>query len=94
MPLSALGLVIVAAALHATWHLLVKKTEQRQLFTGWVLAVAAVLYSPILLLFTPIVRAVWPYAVVSAIVQGTYYCLGTDIPCAEPWPWQLLPKCS
>jgi drug/metabolite transporter (DMT)-like permease len=75
MPLSALALVIVAAALHATWHFLVKRTEQRQLFTGWVLAVAALLYSPILLFFAPIVRAVWPYAVVSAIVQGTYFVL-------------------
>ena len=75
MPLSALALVIVAAALHATWHFLVKKTEQRQLFTGWVLAVAAVLYSPILLFFAPVVRSVWPYAVISAIVQGTYFIL-------------------
>lgn len=75
MRLSALALVIVAAALHATWHLLVKRTEQRQLFTGWVLAVAAVLYSPILLFFVPVVRTVWPYAVISAIVQGTYFIL-------------------
>src|SRR6266513_1927932 len=75
MSLSALALVIVAAALHATWHFLVKRTEQRQLFTGWVLAVAAVLYSPILLFFAPVVRAVWPVAVVSAIVQGTYFML-------------------
>jgi drug/metabolite transporter (DMT)-like permease len=75
MALSAVALVIVAAALHATWHLLVKRTEQRQLFTGWVLAVAALLYSPILLFFAPIAKAVWPYAVVSAIVQGTYFVL-------------------
>jgi drug/metabolite transporter (DMT)-like permease len=73
MPLSSLGLVILAAALHATWHLLVKQTEQRQLFTGWVLAVAAVMYSPLLLLFAPLQRWVWLYAVVSAIVQATYF---------------------
>jgi multidrug transporter EmrE-like cation transporter len=75
MRLSTLALVILAAALHATWHFLVKRTEQRQLFTGWVLAVAAVLYSPVLLFFAPVVRSVWAYAVISAIVQGTYFIL-------------------
>jgi len=75
MPLSALGWVMLAAVLHATWHLLVKQTEQRQLFTGWVLAVAAVMYSPLLLLFAPLQRWVWLYAVISAIVQATYFIL-------------------
>jgi multidrug transporter EmrE-like cation transporter len=75
MPLSALGLVIVAAVLHATWHLLLKQTEQRQLFTGWVLALAAVIYSPILFLFAPVTKWVWMYAVISAIVQAAYFVL-------------------
>lgn len=33
MPLSALGLLVVAGAMHAGWNLLVKRARQRRIFT-------------------------------------------------------------
>lgn len=75
MPLSTLALIIMAAALHASWHLLVKKAERRHLFTGWILAVGAVLYSPVLFLYGFADRSVWLYAFASALVQAAYFLM-------------------
>ncbi|HEX8072016.1 MAG TPA: DMT family transporter [Pyrinomonadaceae bacterium] len=70
-----MALIIMAAALHASWHLLVKRAERRHLFTGWALAVGAVLYSPVLFLYGFADRSVWLYAFVSALVQAAYFLM-------------------
>ena len=38
MPPLALGLLLLAAALHALWNLLVKRAGEKQIFTWWALA--------------------------------------------------------
>ena len=44
MPLSALGLLLLAAVLHAFWNLLVKRAGEKQIFTWWALAVGVRLF--------------------------------------------------
>jgi drug/metabolite transporter (DMT)-like permease len=75
MPLSALALVITAAALHAGWNLIVKGAGQRQVFAGWAVAVGGLVCLPLLALGAPVPAAVWPYAVASGLVEAAYFVL-------------------
>lgn len=73
MPLSALGLLVAAAVLHACWNLLLKQTGAQQTFTWWALIVGAILFSPTLLFVPAVPRAAWPYIMASAILQALYF---------------------
>jgi drug/metabolite transporter (DMT)-like permease len=75
MPLSALALVITAAALHAGWNLLVKGAVRKQVFTGWAVAVGGLVCLPLLALGAPVPASVWPYAVASGAVEAAYIVL-------------------
>lgn len=73
MPLSALALLLVAAILHTSWNLLVKRAKEKQVFTWWALLVGTVCFLPLLLANSPLPLFIWPYVVCSAIVEATYY---------------------
>jgi drug/metabolite transporter (DMT)-like permease len=73
MPLTALGLLLLAAVLHAVWNLLVKNARQKQVFTWWALAVGAVCFAPLLLLTRAFPIQVWPLVICSGLVEATYY---------------------
>ena len=73
MPLSALILVLAAAAMHTGWNVIVKRVENKQVFTWWALLIGSVVYLPLLALQTPIPAGIWPYALSSAFVEAAYY---------------------
>jgi drug/metabolite transporter (DMT)-like permease len=73
MPLSALVLVLAAAAMHTGWNVLVKRVESKQVFTWWALLIGSFAYLPLLTLHTPIPAKIWPYALSSAFVEAAYY---------------------
>ncbi|HBE29035.1 MAG TPA: hypothetical protein DDW25_09125, partial [Ktedonobacter sp.] len=73
MPLTALGLLLLAAVLHAIWNLLVKNARQKQVFTWWALAVGAVFFAPLLLLTRVFPIQVWPLVICSGLVEAVYY---------------------
>ena len=72
MALTALLLVILAAALHTAWNFMMKLVEEKHVFTWWALAVGVLLYLP-LLQGLPIPARIWPYALASACVEGAYF---------------------
>lgn len=72
MPLTAIVLVIIAAALHTGWNVLVKQAQQKQVFTWWACVAGALFYLPFLA-FNPIPARIWPYAVTSALVEAAYF---------------------
>jgi len=74
MPLTALILVIAAAAMHAGWNLIVKRVGEKQIFTWLALAFGALINLPLLLLNT-IPASVWPYALASAFVEAAYFMI-------------------
>lgn len=74
MPLTALILVVTAAAMHAGWNLLVKRVAEKQIFTWWALAFGALLNLP-LLIIDVIPDGVWPYALASALVEAAYFMI-------------------
>ena len=73
MPLKALTLVLVAAALPVGWNVMVKRVEERQVFAWWALVIGSLVYLPLLALHTPIPANIWPYALSRALVEAAYY---------------------
>lgn len=75
MPLSIFLLVLLAAALHASWNAIVKRGPDKQLGTVLVTGSAAML-SAALLPFLPLPDAPsWPWLAASVALQATYYAL-------------------
>ncbi len=73
MPLSALGLLLLAAVLHAFWNLLVKRAGEKQIFTWWALVVGVVCFSPLVIFGAPLPGRVWPYILGSAALEAVYF---------------------
>src|SRR5262245_41889896 len=73
MSLKTLTLVLIAAALHVGWNVMVKRVEEIQVSIWWALIIGSVMYLPLLALHTPIPATIWPYAICSALVEAAYY---------------------
>lgn len=73
MPLLALGLLLIAAVLHATWNLFVKRAKEKQVMTWLALLTGVLIYLPIVLLNPINVLSVWPFILSSAIMEALYY---------------------
>lgn len=69
----ALGLLVIAAILHASWNIIVKRAKERQIFTWWALVIGNCCFLPILLVRPSLPNEIWPYVVASAIAEGVYY---------------------
>ena len=75
MATSYLCLLLVAAALHATWNLLLKRTPERDLLILTALAVSSLVFLPLLALRPAIGLFGWSVALVSGVVELAYFVL-------------------
>jgi drug/metabolite transporter (DMT)-like permease len=73
VPLTALGLLLVAAMLHTTWNLLVKRAKEKQVFIWCSLIAGVIVFSPLLLTSSLSLISIWPYLLSSALVEAIYY---------------------
>jgi drug/metabolite transporter (DMT)-like permease len=73
VPPTALGLVLLAAALHAAWNLLVKRAADKQVFTWCALVVGTVCFAPLLLAGPALPSRAWPYVAASAVAEAAYF---------------------
>jgi drug/metabolite transporter (DMT)-like permease len=73
MPITALALLLAAAVLHATWNLLVKRSQARQAFAWWALGAGVVVFAPLLLVSPGLPAEAWPYVLASAVVETLYF---------------------
>ena len=73
MPLTALGLLLVAAMMHTTWNLLVKRAKEKQVFIWCSLIAGTIIFSPLLLTSPLFLVSTWPYLISSAFVEVIYY---------------------
>lgn len=73
MPPAALGLLLIAAVLHATWNLLVKRAREKQIFTWCALLVGAICFAPLLAQVASFPLRIWPYVISSAIFESMYF---------------------
>lgn len=77
MPLAGLGLLLIAAILHAGWNFFVKQAQEKQVFTWWGLVIGSICFAPLLFLSHPFPLRIWPYVISSALVEGAYYIILT-----------------
>lgn len=90
MSILALGLLLLSAALHATWNLLLKQAKDRQAAAWWALLIGSALFLPALAFYPPLPSSIWPYVLASAIAEAAYYFLlataydATDFSLAYP----------
>ncbi len=76
MPPFALGLVLSAAVLHASYHLLYKKSLDKEAFSWWLLCVSTVAYFPLFLAYQPSIPADgWPLILASGAGETMYFAL-------------------
>ncbi len=75
MPLTALGLLLVAAMMHTTWNLLVKRAKEKQVFIWCSLIAGTIIFSPLLLTSPLLLASTWPYLISSALVEVIYYII-------------------
>ena len=73
MPLSALALLLIAAVLHTTWNLFIKRAQEKQVFTWWALILGLLCFSPLLLQVRAFPLSIWPYVLSSALTEAVYY---------------------
>jgi drug/metabolite transporter (DMT)-like permease len=73
MPPLALGLVLVAAVLHAGWNLAVKQAKQKQVFLWWALVVGSLCFTVFIFANPPLPARAWPYVISSAIMEALYF---------------------
>lgn len=90
MPLSVFGIVLFAAALHATWNAIVKGAPDKLLTTILVAASAAAISAITLPFLAQPARESWPFLAASTVLQVGYYLLvarayrGADMSQAYP----------
>ena len=46
--LVALGLLVLAAGMHAVWNVMIKRAREKQVFTWWALLIGSICFSPFL----------------------------------------------
>ena len=73
MPLTALGLLLVAALMHTTWNLFVKRAKDKQVFIWCSLIAGVIIFSPLLFTSSLFIVSIWPYLLSSALVEAIYY---------------------
>ena len=72
----ALGLVFVAALLHAGWNFLAKKSHNKMAFIWWFLLIASIGYLPMFLFFWPrltVTPAGWACIVATGMLHALYF---------------------
>jgi drug/metabolite transporter (DMT)-like permease len=75
MPLEAIGLLLVSAALHTTWNLLLKGGGEKYMASWWAMLIGSLLFVPALLFTGLPARVTWVLLLVSAFVEAAYFII-------------------
>jgi drug/metabolite transporter (DMT)-like permease len=75
MPTSALILALGAAFLHAFWNLLLARAKDTESATAVALVVSVVVFAPVAALTWRAESRVWPFIVVTSLLQLVYFAL-------------------
>ena len=75
MPSEVMLVVLIGAALHASWNALVKSGDDRFVDAALITAGAAVLAAACLPFLPPPAQACWPYLAASVAIHVLYFAL-------------------
>ena len=73
MPLDAFALALGSAFLHALWNLILGRERDPEAATAIALVASVVLFAPVALWRFDADSAVWPYIVVTSVLQLAYF---------------------
>jgi len=71
--LIAIGLLLMAAVMHATWNLFVKRAKEKQVMIWLALITGVFCFFPVVLVFPLHLASMWPFILPSAIMESIYY---------------------
>jgi drug/metabolite transporter (DMT)-like permease len=77
MPASALALALGAAVLHAFWNLVLARAPDIEAATAVALAAGVIAFAPVAALAWEAEPEVWPYLVITSLLQLAYFVLLT-----------------
>jgi len=75
MPASAFALALGAAVLHAIWNLLIARARDIEAATAVALVSSVVLFAPVAAIVWDADSSVWPFIVVTSMLQLLYFAL-------------------
>jgi drug/metabolite transporter (DMT)-like permease len=75
MPLSAIGLLLVSAALHTTWNLLLKGGGEKYMASWWAMLIGSLLFLPALFFIGLPAKTTWLLLLISAFVEAAYFII-------------------
>jgi drug/metabolite transporter (DMT)-like permease len=73
MPLEAIGLLLISAALHTTWNLLLKQGGERYMATWWAMLVGSAIFLPVLFFTGLPAHVTWIMMFASAFMEAAYF---------------------
>lgn len=75
MPILAIILLFLSAALHALWNFLLKNSQEKYIAMGWQVIISGVM-SLVLIFFTGLPpKSMWLFAILSMILEAIYFIL-------------------
>src|SRR4051812_14640520 len=75
MPVTALGLALTAAFVHALWNTLLARAPDIESSTAVALITAELVFAPVVVFTWDAERAVWPFLIASGLLQLAYFAL-------------------
>ncbi len=73
MPLGAIGILLVSAALHTTWNLLLKQAGEKYMATWWGMLMGSALFLPVLPFTGLPAQSTWIFMFTSALAEAAYF---------------------
>jgi drug/metabolite transporter (DMT)-like permease len=73
MPPIAIALLLISAALHTTWNLLLKQGGEKYMATWWAMLIGSALFLPVLLVTGLPARSTWVLLLISALAEAAYF---------------------
>ncbi|HEY5982743.1 MAG TPA: DMT family transporter [Anaerolineales bacterium] len=75
MPVGAIVILLISAALHTTWNLLLKGGGERYMASWWAMLIGSVLFLPALFFLGLPARQTWVLLLISAFVEAAYFII-------------------
>src|SRR5574341_2464532 len=73
MPPIAIILLLISAALHTTWNLLLKQAGEKYMATWWAMLIGSLLFLPALLFIGLPAHSTWILMFISALAEAAYF---------------------
>ena len=75
MPHIAILLLLISASMHAVWNLILKRSEEKMIATGWIVLLGGIFAFIVLSFVGGVPRSMWGFVAASVIFEVIYFIL-------------------